>query len=76
MLIWKFKGKNASQGMSKHVVSSTGNGHGQGFGDINGDGHEDIVFMQGWYERPPENALGQTWKWRKISHYLMQAALF
>ena len=65
MLIWKFKGKKGSQGMSKHVVSESGNGHGQGFGDINGDGHEDIVFMQGWYERPAKNALGQPWKWHK-----------
>jgi hypothetical protein len=65
MLIWKFKGKKGSQGMSKHVVSESGNGHGQGFGDINGDGHEDIVFMQGWYERPARNAFGRPWKWHK-----------
>ena len=65
MVIWKFKGKKASKGMSKHVVSESGNGHGQGFGDINGDGHEDIIFMQGWYERPAKNAFGQPWKWRK-----------
>lgn len=65
MLIWKFKGKKGTEGMSKHVVSESGNGHGQGFGDINGDGHEDIVFMQGWYQRPAENALLRTWKWRK-----------
>lgn len=65
MLIWKFKGKKGTQGMSKHVVSESGNGHGQGFGDINGDGHEDIVFMQGWYERPAKNALGQSWEWHK-----------
>ena len=65
MLIWKFKGKKGSEGMSKHVVSESGNGHGQGFGDLNGDGLEDIVFMQGWYERPAKNAFGQPWKWRK-----------
>lgn len=65
MLIWKFKGDKGSQGMSKHVISDSGNGHGQGFGDLNGDGHEDIVFMQGWYERPAKNAFGQPWKWRK-----------
>ena len=28
------------------------NGHGIGFGDINGDGKEDILFGNGWYERP------------------------
>ncbi|MBP52073.1 MAG: hypothetical protein CMI27_02895 [Opitutae bacterium] len=65
MLIWKFKGKNRAAGMSRHLVSESGNGHGQGFGDLNGDGHEDIVFMQGWYERPAKNPFGQPWKWRK-----------
>lgn len=65
MLIWKFKGNRGTEGMSKHVVSDSGNGHGQGFGDLNGDGLEDIVFMQGWYERPVKNALGQVWRWRK-----------
>ena len=29
MLIWKFKGDKGSQGMSKHVISDSGNGHGQ-----------------------------------------------
>ncbi len=65
MLIWKFKSDKGSEGMSKHVVSKSGNGHGQGFGDLNGDGREDIVFMQGWYERPEKNAFERPWKWRK-----------
>ena len=65
MLVWKFRGKNRAAGMCRHVVSESGNGHGQGFGDLNGDGHEDIVFMQGWYERPAEKAFEQLWKWRK-----------
>ena len=38
------------------------NGHGQGFGDINGDGREDIVFGNGWYERPAEGATTRPWK--------------
>ena len=28
-----------------------GNGHGQGFGDVDGDGREDVVFGRGWYRR-------------------------
>ena len=31
------------------------NGHGIGFGDINGDGREDILYGNGWYERPAGN---------------------
>ena len=46
MLIWKFKGKKGSEGMSRHVVSDSGNGHGQGFGDLNGDGAISIFDFQ------------------------------
>ncbi len=37
------------------------NGHGVGFGDINHDGRDDILFAQGWYERPEGDPLSQTW---------------
>ena len=37
------------------------NGHGIGFGDINGDGREDIVYGNGWYERPADAKAG-PWK--------------
>lgn len=62
MLIWRFAEKDGRPTLNRIVVSESGNGHGQGFGDINGDGLEDIVFKQGWYERPAENPWGQTWK--------------
>ncbi|MDF1815175.1 MAG: VCBS repeat-containing protein [Verrucomicrobiales bacterium] len=38
------------------------NGHGQGLGDINGDGLKDIVFMQGWFEQPKDGAFSGPWK--------------
>jgi hypothetical protein len=50
--------------MESHTISSRGNGHGQGFGDINGDGLEDIVYKYGWYERPAGNPFAQSWKQR------------
>lgn len=37
------------------------NGHGIGFGDINGDGLEDIIFGNGWYERPKSEAGTKPW---------------
>ena len=43
------------------VTGPVVNGHGQGFGDINGDGREDIVFGNGWYERPAEGATTRPW---------------
>ncbi len=35
-----------------HPRGQAVNGHGIGFGDINGDGREDIIYGNGWYERP------------------------
>lgn len=46
---------------TKHVISSTGNGHGMGFGDINGDGLVDVVTPTGWYEAPKNIRQGE-WK--------------
>jgi len=37
------------------------NGHGIGFGDINGDGLEDLLYGNGWYERPKESANTKPW---------------
>ncbi len=66
LLIWKLgKTADGKPTMTRITVSAKGNGHGQGFGDINGDGLEDIVFKQGWYQRPADNPWGQTWKFRR-----------
>ncbi len=39
-----------------------GCGHGMAFGDVNGDGREDILVKVGWYERPAGDPLSTTWK--------------
>lgn len=49
----------------RHVVAESGNGHGMGFGDIDGDGLDDIVFGQGWYECPKDGPFSGPWTWRK-----------
>ena len=37
--------------------------HGEGIGDINGDGRSDLVLNEGWWEQPPKNApAGTLWK--------------
>jgi hypothetical protein len=38
----------------EHVVGTEGEFHGNGLGDINGDGRVDIVTPTGWYEQPED----------------------
>ncbi|HID75047.1 MAG TPA: VCBS repeat-containing protein [Planctomycetaceae bacterium] len=37
----------------EHVLGPEGHDHGNGLGDINGDGRVDVVTAHGWYEAPP-----------------------
>ena len=37
------------------------NAHGVGFGDINNDGRDDILFGVGWFEQPEKDPLKQPW---------------
>lgn len=47
---------------SHHLVYPEAQGHGLGFGDINGDGRGDFVLNQGWLEAPLD-ALNGEWTW-------------
>jgi len=40
----------------EHVVGTDGETHGNGLGDVNGDGRTDIVTQGGWYENPGDRA--------------------
>jgi len=46
----------------EHVLGPEGERHGNGLGDINGDGKLDIVTTLGWWEAPPKPAEGK-WTW-------------
>ncbi len=46
-------------------IADSGNSHGMGIGDLNGDGRCDVLTGSGWYEQPPENAWGQNWIFHK-----------
>ncbi len=66
MQAFRFKrGEDGKVTAEKHVMNESGNGHGMGFGDLNGDGKDDIIFNQGWYECPEGGAFSGPWKWRK-----------
>ena len=72
MLGWKLRPRKDGVGLEKLEFGPPGknhNGHGMGFGDINGDGLNDIVFESGWYERPAKNAFKRNWKLHADWHF-------
>jgi|TARA_B110000037_G_scaffold157221_1_gene177390 hypothetical protein len=57
------RGDDGKVSAKRHVVSNIGNGHGLGFGDLNGDKKQDIVFQAGWYEQPAAGPFSGSWKY-------------
>ncbi len=53
---------NAKFKMEPATLAESGNSHGMGVGDLNGDHRLDVLTGSGWYEHPAENPWGQTWK--------------
>jgi hypothetical protein len=44
------------------VLGREGGGHGFAFGDVNGDGREDVLSEVGWYERPAGDPWAGPWR--------------
>lgn len=55
------RGTDGKVSATKHLISEVGNGHGMGFGDLNGDGKQDILFQAGWYEQPKSDPFSSRW---------------
>ncbi len=64
-VVWKFAKTAAGEPTLERIELGPKGGHGFGFGDINGDGREDIITEAGWYERPEGDPLTQPWKLRE-----------
>jgi len=63
MAAWKLTKTADGQPTAKRIVlGANGCGHGYAFGDINGDGREDILCAVGWYERPAGDVFAKPWK--------------
>lgn len=48
--------------MTPFILGVEGGGHGFAFGDVNGDGREDVLCEVGWYERPAGDIWAAPWK--------------
>jgi hypothetical protein len=71
LIVFKLIRDNQGKGtgkFEKFEISSEFQGHGLGFGDINGDGRGDFVLSTGWYEAP-KKAFEQKWKWHPEFSY-------
>jgi hypothetical protein len=60
---WKLvKDAEGQPTLERIVLGEDGGGHGYAFGDINGDGREDVATEAGWYERPEGKPFAAPWK--------------
>ena len=61
-IVWfDYDYENGVPSWTRYDISPNGNGHGMGFGDINGDGRMDVILPTGWYEAPEDIRKG-AWK--------------
>jgi hypothetical protein len=61
--VWRWtKAADGSPALEPFVLGAEGGGHGFAFGDVNGDGREDVLTEVGWYERPGGDIWAHPWK--------------
>ena len=63
MVVWKLAKTPDGKPTAHRIALGTGGcGHGYAFGDVNGDGREDILCAVGWYEHPEGDPMAGPWK--------------
>jgi hypothetical protein len=61
--VWRWTtGADGQPALRPFVLGAEGGGHGFAFGDVNGDGREDVLTEIGWYERPAGDPWAGPWK--------------
>jgi len=61
-IVWfDYTYENGVASWTKYQIARDGNGHGMGFGDVNGDALTDVILPTGWYEAPKDIRHGE-WK--------------
>jgi hypothetical protein len=66
--IFRFtRGEGGAITLTPFVLGAEGGGHGFAFGDVNGDGREDVLTEIGWYERPAGDPWAGPWKLHRES---------
>jgi len=65
MQAWRFVERKDGPALELIPIGTGANGHGMGFGDVNGDGRTDILFARGWYEQPDDQLLESAWQWHQ-----------
>lgn len=62
VVVWKMIKTDGKPDLQRVVIGEHGGGHGYAFGDLSGDGREDLATEAGWYERPEGDPLARPWK--------------
>ena len=62
MVVWKLtKTADGQPTAKRYVLGPGGCGHGYSFGDVNGDGRDDILCEAGWHEHPAGDVFAKPW---------------
>jgi Domain of Unknown Function (DUF1080)/FG-GAP-like repeat len=61
-------GPDPTERWTFHAISEKGDwgGHAYGYGDVNGDGKNDILQGSGWWEQPAAGATSGLWKFNPV----------
>jgi len=62
-VVWRLaKTPEGQPTVNRFVLGQHGCGHGYAFGDVNGDGREDLLCEVGWYECPEGDVFAGPWR--------------